>query len=156
LLSDPPPLSSGVMREPVLICVFLVFAGCATPKPPLVVGDPGWPEDRASLSHQIVYFESHASSLDAGAMRKIGEVAAYLKANPSVFIKVEGHADDLVSEEENRVLGNSRAEAAQNELVRMGIDPSWTYTVSYGPDQLPVAKKYGRCAEFVLLTPPRP
>ena len=141
------------MRNWLLIGAILILAGCVTPKPPPY--DPAWSRDCEHFRDQAVCFELRDSILNADARRKIGEVAAYLKANPVAAVQIEGHADDLRTEEDNRELGETRAQVVREELVRSGIAAERIDTISYGQDELPVAKKYPRCAEFVLLTPPQ-
>jgi len=58
-------------------------------------------------------------------------------------------------------LGERRALAVREELIRLGIDPKRVDTVSYGEDR-PVdpghdeaAWKLNRRADFILLTPPK-
>jgi outer membrane protein OmpA-like peptidoglycan-associated protein len=141
-----------VMRNCALIAMVLILAGCATPALPPY--DPAWSSDSQRFREQAVSFESRDSTLNADARRKVGEVAAYLSANPAAAVRIEGHARDLGTEEDNRELGDARAQAVREELVRSGIAVERIDTISYGQDELPVAKRYSPCAEFVLLTPP--
>ena len=95
------------------------------------------------------------SALNTDARSKVGEVAVYLAANPSTVVRIEGHANDLGTAEDNRQLGETRAQAARAELVRLGVSVERIDTISYGQDMGPLAKRYPECAEFVLLTPPQ-
>jgi peptidoglycan-associated lipoprotein len=61
-------------------------------------------------------------------------VAAYLKANPGKLV-VEGHCDERGTAEYNRALGERRAIAARNELVKLGVDTGRVSTISYGKDR---------------------
>ena len=140
------------MRNCPFIAAALILAGCATPVPPPY--DPAWSRDSQRFREQAVSFDSRDSTLNEDARRKIGEVATYLRANPAAAVQIEGHAGDLGAEEANRELGEARAQAVREELVRSGIAAERIDTISYGQDELPVAKRYPPCAEFVLLTPP--
>jgi len=92
---------------------------------------------------------------------KAAAVADYLKGNAAAAVKVEGHCDERGTEEYNRSLGERRALACREELIRLGIDANRVDTISYGEDR-PAdpghdesAWKKNRRGEFVLLTPPK-
>jgi peptidoglycan-associated lipoprotein len=48
---------------------------------------------------------------------------------------VEGHCDERGTAEYNRALGERRAGAAREELVRMGVEAERITTISYGKDR---------------------
>jgi peptidoglycan-associated lipoprotein len=48
---------------------------------------------------------------------------------------VEGHCDERGTAEFNRALGERRALAAREELVKQGADGSRITTISYGSDR---------------------
>jgi peptidoglycan-associated lipoprotein len=152
----------GVMRNLLPAFILLALAGCATPKikpadtwadAPIV--DPAWSGNRTCFAGQTVHFDPTSSNLSAEANTRVAQVADYMKTNPATALRIEGHADDLRTEEDNRQLGEARAQAARKELVRLGIPAEKIDTISYGQDKLPLAGRYPRCAEFVLLTPPQ-
>jgi peptidoglycan-associated lipoprotein len=91
----------------------------------------------------------------------MAEVADFLKQNPQAAVRVEGNCDERGTEEYNRSLGERRALAAREELVRQGITPDRVDTLSYGEDK-PLdsghnesAWKQNRRDDFILLTPPK-
>jgi peptidoglycan-associated lipoprotein len=74
---------------------------------------------------------------------------------------IEGHCDHRGTLEHNRALGERRALALRQELIRLGVAPNRVDTVSYGEDR-PTdpghhaeARRKNRRAEFVSLTPPK-
>src|SRR5437899_12093675 len=92
---------------------------------------------------------------------KVAKVAEYLKTRASDAVRVDGHCDERGTEEYNRSLGERRALALREELVRLGIDPTRVDTISYGEDR-PAdpghdesAWRKNRRGEFILLTPPK-
>jgi peptidoglycan-associated lipoprotein len=62
-------------------------------------------------------------------------VADWMKSNPGKKLVVEGYCDERGTAEYNRALGERRAQAAREELVHMGVDPSRISTSSYGSDR---------------------
>ena len=65
---------------------------------------------------------------------KLAAVSAYLKANPGKLV-IEGHCDERGTAEYNRALGDRRAIAARDELVKLGVDTGRMSTISYGKDR---------------------
>jgi peptidoglycan-associated lipoprotein len=119
----------------------------------------GWPEDAETLKADSVHFDYDSSVVKSSEKSKIEAVADYLKANPSVAVRVEGNCDERGTAEYNRSLGERRALAAREELVGLGVDASRVDTISYGKDR-PVdtghnedAHARNRRDDFVLLTP---
>ncbi len=120
-----------------------------------------WPEDRAALKAQTVYFEFDKSSIKASEQSKLDEVANYLKSNASAVLKVEGNCDSRGTEEYNRSLGERRALGAREYLAHLGVDPSKIVTITNGSDKPAeqgnneAAYSKNRRDEFVVLTPPK-
>jgi peptidoglycan-associated lipoprotein len=87
---------------------------------------------------------------------KLAAVAEYIKAHGSDALEIDGHCDQRGTEEYNRSLGERRALALREELVRLGVEASRVDTVSFGEDR-PVdpahndaAYAKNRRGEFVL------
>ncbi|UOQ95893.1 OmpA family protein [Hymenobacter sp. 5317J-9] len=60
------------------------------------------------------------------------QLAAELRARPTVKVRVLGHADRVGEPEKNQVLSEQRAEAVKAHLVKAGIAPERIGTVGYG------------------------
>jgi peptidoglycan-associated lipoprotein len=133
-----------------------------------VVGHPsnpanlheGWLEDAQALKAETVYFDFDSSVIKASEKSKVSAVADYLKANPGKAVRVEGNCDERGTEEYNRALGERRALAVREELIRLGIEPTRADTISYGEDR-PVdpghdesAWRLNRRGDFIVLSPP--
>jgi peptidoglycan-associated lipoprotein len=121
----------------------------------------GWLEDANMFKADTVHFDFDSSVVKSGEKSKVSAVADHLKSNPSVAVRVEGNCDERGTEEYNRALGERRALALREELVRLGIDPKRVDTISYGEDK-PVdpghdesAWRKNRRGDFILLTPPK-
>src|SRR5579884_2666835 len=61
--------------------------------------------------------------------------ADFLNQHPEVSILIEGHCDDRGSAEYNLALGDQRANAVKESLVKMGISAERIHTVSYGKER---------------------
>jgi peptidoglycan-associated lipoprotein len=82
----------------------------------------------------IVYFDYDSARIRPSEDAKLQAVAAYLKSNPGKLV-VEGYCDERGTAEFNRALGERRALAAREELVKQGADGSRITTISYGSDR---------------------
>jgi len=119
-----------------------------------------WPANVEIFKDYSVHFAYDSSLVKAADKSKIAFVAQYLKSNPQTAVRVEGNCDERGTEEYNRSLGERRALAGREELVRLGIESGRVDTLSYGEDK-PVATghsenawKENRRDDFILLTPP--
>src|SRR5262245_32311838 len=127
---------------------------------PLGPGHPGWKEDRETFSTQTVYFDLDKSVVKASEMSKVEAVAARMKSETGKAVKVEGHCDERGTEEYNRALGERRAQAIREALIRLGMTADSVDTISFGEDKPAVqghdeaAWAKNRRGEFILLSPP--
>lgn len=96
-----------------------------------MVGAGGLPEQG---QFPAVLFDFDSARIRPSEETKLEAVAAYLKANPGKLV-VEGHCDERGTAEYNRALGERRAIAARDELVKLGADSSRMSTISYGKDR---------------------
>ncbi|MGN6385219.1 MAG: OmpA family protein [Verrucomicrobiota bacterium] len=117
-------------------------------------------EDRSALSQQTVYFDFDRSAIRPSEQPKLEQVATYLKSNPNLQLKIEGHCDDRGTEEYNRALGERRAIAAREFLIQKhNIGSDRITTVSFGEDRpadmgkTEEAYAKNRRDEFVILKP---
>jgi peptidoglycan-associated lipoprotein len=120
----------------------------------------GWPKDRVILQADMVFFDFDSSAVKGSEKAKMAHVVDYLKANPANAVLIEGHCDERGTEEYNRALGDRRANALREELVRLGIDKTRVDTLSLGKDQPldpghdSAAWSKNRRGEFIVRTPP--
>ena len=152
-----------------LIACGLLVAGCGGNKPPVEettpttttgeqgtttgeTGEPGRP-DRGTVEStneviaqlKTVYFDFDKYNLRDDARRTLEQDAEILKNNPDVKVVVEGHCDERGTNEYNLALGENRANAARDYLVRLGIDAGRLSTISYGEER-PVALGHDEAA----------
>ena len=82
-----------------------------------------------------VFFAYDSYALTSDAQSTLSKQAKWLKANPSVTISVEGHADERGTREYNLALGDRRANAAKDYLMSQGISSNRVTTISYGKER---------------------
>ena len=89
---------------------------------------------------KTIYFNFDSFNLTADARTVLGANAAWLKANPSSMVEIEGHCDERGTTEYNLALGAKRARAAMDYLISLGVNSSRMKTISYG-EELPVCRE---------------
>jgi peptidoglycan-associated lipoprotein len=99
---------------------------------------PGTAGDFKANIRDRVFFKFNHSAVDGEAKKVLGKQADWLKSYASTHATVEGHCDQRGTREYNLALGNKRAEAAKNELVKLGVTADRLKTISYGKDRLQV------------------
>jgi peptidoglycan-associated lipoprotein len=103
-----------------------------------------------------VHFGYDEAVLSPDEMKIVSENAAWLSDRPTAKVQIEGHTDERGTNEYNLALGERRAKAVLEALVRLGVDAARLKTISYG-EEMPVAQghddaawKQNRRAEFVV------
>ena len=155
--TTPPPAAGGAARPPA-------------PPEPVSEPQPVPPEPTGedtldsrdiddinkNSPFQPVFYVYDSSELDAAGQRTLNANAEILKRYPTWVITIEGHADERGTAEYNLALGESRALAARNYLVSLGIAADRLRTVSYGkefpfdPGHNEAAWEKNRRAQFVV------
>jgi len=87
-----------------------------------------------------IHFDFDKYDLRADARDVLKANAAWLKANGSARVEIEGHCDERGTNEYNLALGAKRAQAAKDYLASLGISQARLSTISYG-EELPVCKE---------------
>lgn len=88
-----------------------------------------------AILEQVVYFDYDESTIRTDAQELLAAKVPVLRGNPSIRIRIEGHADERGSVEYNLALGMRRANAVRDYLVDFGIDASRFDVVSFGEDR---------------------
>lgn len=106
---------------------------------------------------QTVYFDFDKSDIRADAAATLEENAAKIKQIPAqqnCIIRIAGHCDERGTQEYNLALGERRALAVREYLIKLGCAGDRLITVSYGEEQPAQeghdesAWKWNRRAEF--------
>ncbi len=93
------------------------------------------PATRAELDFQPAFFDYDKSNLRPDAIDALTHDAKLLADDPGLRILIEGHCDERGTREYNLALGDRRARAAKDFLVRYGIDAGRIETISYGKER---------------------
>ena len=148
-----------------LMAVVIAVAGCAqlvgtpstsTPPAPRVSASASVPaaatspiatprDFEADETLKDVHFGPGRSDVlraDAGIL---DAVIGWLKENPTGFLLIEGHTDDLGTTEQNRTLGEKRATSVMIYLVAKGFDAARITVASYGAAHPVCSEKTEAC-----------
>jgi peptidoglycan-associated lipoprotein len=101
--------------------------------PPTVPAAALPPAVRAVL--RDLQFEFDRWELTPEARRTLEDMAAALKAYPSLKLLIEGHADERGTPEYNLALGERRAQVAREYLVTLGVEAARLDIISYGEER---------------------
>jgi peptidoglycan-associated lipoprotein len=88
-----------------------------------------------AILEQMVFFDYDESTLRVDAQEALAAKVPFLRSNPSIRMRIDGHADERGSVEYNLALGMRRANAVREYLTGFGIDASRFETFSFGEDQ---------------------
>jgi len=104
----------------------------------------------------VIHFDFDKADLRDDARSVLAANSAWLMAHPSLTLVIEGHCDERGTNEYNLALGDRRANAAKDFLLKSGIAAERLRTISYGeerpldPGHDEQAWAQNRRAEFVL------
>ncbi len=86
------------------------------------------------LTIDTTIFKAESTNLSPVGLRKAVELAAWLEANPSESILIEGYTSDLRDSETSMTLSQERAMSLKRALITQGADESRIGTFGYGQD----------------------
>ncbi len=81
-----------------------------------------------------ILFEFNSYAVGPDYQGLINDVAAWSKQNQGAKLTVEGHCDERGTIEYNLALGEKRAEAVKNQLVKAGVNGDRIKTISFGKE----------------------
>jgi peptidoglycan-associated lipoprotein len=84
---------------------------------------------------KLIYFDYDKAEIRPDQVGTLQADAAWLKQHPGVKFTVEGHCDDRGSEEYNLSLGDRRANAVKDFLLKQGVPQTTITTISYGEER---------------------
>ena len=107
-----------------LVLVMTLFLGACATQQKATSPSPTGPSDDAYTGTETVkfladgvpdrvFFATNKSDLTTAASATLAKQATYLKANPTLSVVLEGHADERGTREYNLALGERRATAAK-------------------------------------------
>ncbi len=104
--------------------------------------DTTWTEVTYLVNYvATVYFKADSSSLQQKDFETLDKVVSMLNDNPRYLAHVEGHTNNLPSDEYAKKLSMERAESAMAYLVSKGIDPQRLTRKALGKKQMVTKEK---------------
>jgi peptidoglycan-associated lipoprotein len=143
----PPPAPQSVAeaskptpnQQPVRAAVTAAPVSAGAPESRFPGADTQARIDELLGRIEDAYFDYNRDSLRPDAVQALQadstELRDILKDYPGYKLTIEGHADERGSAEYNMALGDSRAHAAKNFLVQVGIPNDQLNVVSYGKEK---------------------
>ncbi len=103
------------------------------------IEDKNKPVDKTTwFTFDRLYFETGKTTLKPESQTQLSNIAAILKAYPNVHLKMGGYTDNTGDAALNKKLSNDRANAALQELVKLGTETNRLSAEGYGPEH-PIA-----------------
>ncbi|MCF6263386.1 MAG: peptidoglycan-associated lipoprotein Pal [Xanthomonadales bacterium] len=87
------------------------------------------------LSKRVIYFDYDQSTVRAEFRPVVEAHAAFVAANSSASVTLEGHADERGSREYNLALGERRGNSVSGLFSAQGVRGSQMSVVSYGEER---------------------
>jgi peptidoglycan-associated lipoprotein len=111
-----------------------------------------------STMAEMVFFDYDVADIRADSRAVLDRKARVMREEPTVRIRIEGHADERGSTEYNLALGSRRAEAVRTYLMGVGVQAPRIEITTYG-EARPLERgatesawSRNRRAEFAVLT----
>ncbi len=92
-----------------------------------------------------ILFDFDKSDIRANEMSKVAAVSAYLKANPSVLVAIDGHADPRGTDPYNQALSQRRVNTIRAALVQAGVPGDKIQAGAFGEQRLKCSESTEPC-----------
>ena len=128
------------MRLPIAIVTGLL-ATAAAAQQPLPPAPPAMPIEMlradfiAKTGGTMVYFGVNSALIAAPARPMLAAQAQWLRLNPFVSVKIEGHGDGGDTRDHALALGARRAAAVREALILLGVPPQQVSITSWGSER---------------------
>ena len=106
-----------------------------TPPPSITTTEVKPDSDFSKPDLDIPYFDFDRAYIRPDAARSLTGNVKWFKDHPTARIRLEGHCDVRGTREYNYALGQRRATAVKNWLIRKGVSNALE-TISYGKDRV--------------------
>lgn len=106
---------------------------------------------------ESVYFGTNSDNILSRSHPMLRDLAEFMKANPNVRVRVEGHTDNQGNPDGNLDLSKRRAAAVKVFLVEEGVKPSQLESEGYGEtrpiesNETPAGRSKNRRVEFHIV-----
>lgn len=105
------------------------------PLPGVPLVDPIKADFRLKAGSDTVYFAGRGHVLDASARATLVAQAMWLRANPTVAVRIEGHSDLADTRDHALGVGARRAAAVREFLLLNGVPAAQVSAVSFGKER---------------------
>ena len=86
-------------------------------------------------SGKMIYFDYNSIEIHDDSLPLITSAAETLTTNPTIRIRLEGHADERGTREYNLALGERRAQSVRELIMLQGANDNQIDVVSYGEEK---------------------
>ena len=119
-----------------LSCSGLAAAQRRPPPPPPILNPAALQADlRMKSGSDTIYFSAQGHGLDAAAIRVLTAQAAWLRANPAILVRLDGHADQNDTRDYAFAIAERRAAAVRDFLITQGVAPGRLSLASWGKER---------------------
>lgn len=87
---------------------------------------------KRKITLRNIYFERSEAEVLPQSYPELGKLIRVLKDVPSLYIRVEGHSDNIGDKDLLQKLSEERAQSIKDYLVQKGINPVRIETIGYG------------------------
>ena len=146
----------------LFVCLFFILSGCSTStkeipgdvisddyEGDIAVGDGsetsglesegdlsmGTLGDGSLGSGNVIYFDYNSAEIRDDSLPLIASAAEALTTNPTMQMRLEGHADERGTREYNLALGERRAQSVRELIMLQGASGNQLDVVSYGEEK---------------------
>ena len=100
-----------------------------------------------------IYFPGDSVGLDLSAQRTLAAQARWLRTNPMISVRIEGHSDDRVTRDHALAVGERRADAVRDFLVLQGVPSAQISIISWGKERPATGGRASSRAVTMLMPP---
>jgi outer membrane protein OmpA-like peptidoglycan-associated protein len=104
-----------------------------------------------------IFFDFDRATLRDESIPELERLVSFLRGQPSIRVQIAGHTDNVGSDEYNRALSQSRAQAVVNYLIEKGVPSSRLDAKGYGKskpidsNETDAGRQMNRRVEFTIL-----
>ena len=87
---------------------------------------------KVDIAANNILFVTGSYKLVASSNKGLNEVVKIMQENPEIKLDIDGHTDNVGTDEKNQILSDNRANAVKAYLVKKGIDESRITSTGHG------------------------
>lgn len=121
----------------IALCSAAILSGCSSSGNKKVVVESRYENEFEKAVGDKVFFKFDSAEISNEAQNTLSNQAKWLNeaGREKINIIVEGHCDERGTREYNIALGEKRAEAVKNTLIKDGVGTHRIETISYGKER---------------------